>query len=85
MELGGLGHPWVVAGTPRTLPGNGGGGGGPLGREAPPPPHEKSIFLEHTAWDPWAEGGEACYPGAGAEVRFAVLAGGGRTASVATG
>jgi hypothetical protein len=40
MEPGGLGHPpgsrthgvpWLVAGTPRTLPGNGGEGGGPPG------------------------------------------------------
>jgi hypothetical protein len=45
MEPSGLGHPpgsrthgvpWLVAGTPRTLPGNGGGGGGPPGGRVPP-------------------------------------------------
>ena len=33
----------------------------------------------------WADGGEPCNPGAGAEVRFAALAGGGQTAYVGTG
>ena len=32
-----------------------------------------------------AEGGEACNPGAGAEVCFVALAGGGRTGSVVVG
>ena len=57
---------------------------------AMPPPHKKTIFLNIQVPRPlaggWrAEGGKAYNPGAGAEVRFATLAGGGRTASVATG